>query len=429
MIKTEDLHFSYNKKEVLKGIDLNFNKGDFIGIIGPNGSGKSTLLKNISRSLKADSGLIYLDKKLLTEYKAKKLAQKLAVVPQDCRVSFNFDVYDVIMMGRHPYQKRWTSLSDQDRKIVREVMELTDTLKLKEKKINELSGGERQRVIIARALAQKPEVLLLDEPTASLDINYQGEIYDLLKSLNNSMGLTIITVSHDLNLTAQYCRRLLLLKDGMIFASGTAEEVLTEENIKSVYNTKVMIKNNPLSNRPFITLIPASDKKKEVEERSLKIHVIAGGGTAKNFLSDLSAQGYQLSIGVLNVGDADWQLAKELGIELVEAPPFEDISKDEYLQNKKLIAEADLVVLTNLPFGHGNLDNLRILEEFPDKNKICFDEIDITERDYTKGKAEVIWNTLIDDKNIQFIKNKDELFDKIKEEENSKVDNIYDQGS
>lgn len=423
MIKTENIKFSYNKEKILKGIDLNFKKGDFVGIIGPNGSGKSTLLKNISRSLHADSGTIYLDSRILSEYDSKELAQKLAVVPQDCQISFNFDVYDVIMMGRHPYQKRWSRLKERDRKIVKDVMEVTDTLKLKEKKINELSGGERQRVIIARALAQKPEILLLDEPTASLDINYQGEIYDLLKHLNSSMNLTIITVSHDLNLTAQYCKKLILLKNGNIFASGSAEEVLTEKNIERVYNTKVMIYNNPISNKPFITLIPSSEKNERNRSKNLKIHVIAGGGTAKFFLADLVKLGYKISIGVLNIGDADWQLARELGLQIIEAPPFEDISQEEIDKNQNLISKSNVIVMTDLPFGHGNLENLKILEKFPNKTKMFFNNIDIAERDYTKGKAEVIWKNLLNDDNIKLIKKKEELFNEIKELEKLKVDN------
>ncbi|MFW5889629.1 MAG: ABC transporter ATP-binding protein [Halanaerobium sp.] len=425
MIKTENLKFSYNKEEILKGINLNFKKGDFVGIIGPNGSGKSTLLKNISRSLQADSGIIYLDSRILNEYGSKELAQKLAVVPQDCQISFNFDVYDVIMMGRHPYQKRWSRLNEKDRKIVNDVMEVTDTLKLKEKKINELSGGERQRVIIARALAQKPEILLLDEPTASLDINYQGEIYDLLEHLNSSMDLTIITVSHDLNLTAQYCKKLILLKKGYIFASGSAEEVLTEKNIKEVYNTKVMIYNNPISNKPFITLIPSSDRNenKEIKNSNINIHVISGGGTAKFFLADLAKLGYEISIGVLNIGDADWQLARELGLEIVEAPPFEDISQAEIDKNKKLISKSDIIVMTDVPFGHGNLENIIILESFPNKPKIFFNNISINKRDYTKGKAGVIWNKLLNNDNIKLVKKREELFNEIKELEKLKVDN------
>lgn len=424
MLKTDNIKFSYNQKNILKGIDLQVNKGSFIGIIGPNASGKSTLLKNMSRTLIADKGKVYLDKKILNEYSSLELAKKMAVVPQNTEISFNFNVYDIIMMGRHPYQKRWSGLNNEDKRIVKEVMEVTDTLKLKNKLINELSGGERQRVIIARALAQKPDILLLDEPTSNLDINYQGEIYDLLKYLNQEFNLTIITVSHDLNLTAQYCEKLLLLKEGKIFASGSAVKVLTEENIKEVYKAEVLIKTNPISGNPFVTLMPETNNKfKKEKYKDFKIHVIAGGGTAQNFLFKLDNAGYQLSIGVLNVGDADWQVAKELGIGIVEAPPFIDISNKEIKKNKKMIEDADLLILSDVPFGHGNLANLEILLDFPEKRKIIFSNLSIEKRDYIEGKAEFIWNKILtEDKNINLLNEKDNLIKEVKEIENAEME-------
>jgi len=424
MLKTDKIEFSYNKMNILKGIDLNIQKGSFVGIIGPNASGKSTLLKNISKTLTADRGKVYLDKKVLNDYNAIELAKKMAVVPQNTEVNFNFNVYDIIMMGRHPYQRRWSSLKQKDKEIVSRIMKLTDTSKLKNKLINELSGGERQRVIIARALAQDPDVLLLDEPTSNLDINYQGEIYDLLKHLNQKFSLTIITVSHDLNLTAQYCEELLLLKDGKIFAAGTAENVLTEKNIKDVYNAEVLIKINPISGKPFVTLIPEKkDKYKNEKNKDFKIHVIAGGGTAQNFLYKLDNAGYPLSTGVLNIGDADWRAAKELGIEIVEAPPFIDVTEKEINKNRELIKKADLVILSDLPFGHGNLPNLEILLEFPKKKKILFSNLNIKKRDYIKGEAEAIWNKIIiEDENVILLKEKNELIKKINELENMEME-------
>jgi len=424
MLKTDNIKFSYNKTNIIKGIDLNIKKGSFVGIIGPNASGKSTLLKNISKTLTVDQGKVYLDKKVLNDYNSMELAKKMAVVPQNTEVNFNFNVYDIIMMGRHPYQKRWSGLKQEDKKIVKNIMELTDTLKLKNKLINELSGGERQRVIIARALAQDPDVLLLDEPTSNLDINYQGEIYGLLKHLNQKFNLTIITVSHDLNLTAQYCEELLLLKNGKIFAAGNAENVLTEKNIKKVYKAEVLIKINPISGKPFVTLIPEkNDKYKNQKNKDFKVHVIAGGGTAQKFLYKLDNEGYPLSIGVLNIGDADWQAAKELGIETVEAPPFIEITEKEINKNRKLIKKADLVILSDLPFGHGNLANLKILLEFPEKKKILFSNLNIEKRDYIKGKAAAIWNKIIiEDENVILLKEKDDLIKKINELENMEME-------
>jgi iron complex transport system ATP-binding protein len=237
--------------------------------------------------------------------------------------------------------------------------------------------------------------------------------------LNQEFNLTIITVSHDLNLTAQYCEELLLLKEGKIFASGPAEEVLTEENIKAVYNAEVIIKTNPLSEKPFVTLVPEVNRINKRELRDFRIHVIAGGGTAKKFLYKLENLGYQLSIGVLNIGDADWQAAKELGIKIVEAPPFIDISKNEIQENRKFIEKADLIILSDLPFGHGNLANLEILLDYPKKKKLLFSNLEIKKRDYIKGKAERIWNKLLEaDKNIYLLKDRSNLIKNIKKLEN-----------
>ncbi|MFW5788226.1 MAG: ABC transporter ATP-binding protein, partial [Halanaerobiales bacterium] len=294
MLEIENLKFGYKNKEVLKNINLYIKHRDFLGIIGPNGSGKSTLLKNISRIVCPNKGVVYLDDRLLQEYNNRDLAKKMAVVPQDTTLNFNFNVYDIIMMGRNPYQNRWGNISEEDKKVVKEAMCLTDTYFLRDKNINNLSGGERQRVIIARALAQKPDLLLLDEPTSSLDINYQGEIFDLLTDLNQNLDLTIIVVSHDLNLSSQYCDELILLYEGEIFEAGTPEEVLTPQNIKAVYKTEVIIKENPLTDRPYVTLIPRDYQQKcNLPGHKERIHVIAGGGAGKELLKLLHRNGYR----------------------------------------------------------------------------------------------------------------------------------------
>lgn len=264
MIKIEGLHFSYGDKRVLKEINLYLTRGDFIGIIGPNGSGKSTFLKTLSGYLPADKGVIYLDNYLLNKVSNEDLARIMAVVPQDTNVDYNFKVYDLIMMGRRPYQNRWGMVSEQDREIVSEVMEMTDTQGFSQENINKLSGGERQRVIIARALAQEPDILLLDEPTASLDINYQGEIFDLLAKLNRYRGITIILVSHDLNLSGQYCDRLILLKDGQVYKTGIPTEVLRSETIAEVYQSDVIIEENPFTGKPYLIMVPGGDRKSVV---------------------------------------------------------------------------------------------------------------------------------------------------------------------
>ncbi|WP_114458892.1 MULTISPECIES: ABC transporter ATP-binding protein [unclassified Halanaerobium] len=418
MIDIKKLEFKYGNIDILKKIDLFLEEESFVGIIGPNGSGKSTLLKNISNVLHPDKGSVLIDNILLSKYRAKDLAKKIAVVPQNTNIGFNFNVYDIIMMGRNPYQDRWGRVTNKDEEMVKRAMALTDTYSLSEKNINELSGGERQRVIIARALAQDPEILLLDEPTSNLDINYQGEIYDILSYLNKELSITIIAVSHDLNLTAQYCEKLVLLDEGQIHSVGTAEEVLTEENIAEVYSTRVIIKNNPLSNKPYVTLIPHTYKKRdEKNNRDFKIHIIAGGGTGERYMELLWQKQYKLSAGVLNQGDADWQTARRLDIEIVEAPPFVDFRSKDIEANRNCLKNADLIVVTDVPFGRGNLANLKLVSEFVETPKVLFNTAPIQERDYTNGKATDLWNKILLHKNTLILQRKDNFLSVIKKVE------------
>jgi iron complex transport system ATP-binding protein len=415
MLEIDQLNFSYRNKEILRNIDFYIERKDFLGIIGPNGSGKSTLLKNISNILKPENGLIYLDNKIMEEYKSQELARKMAVVPQNTNVNFNFTVYDLIMMGRHPYQDRWGRIEDEDKKIVREAMELTDTKQLGKKKIDQLSGGERQRVIIARALAQSPDLLLLDEPTSSLDINYQGEIFDLLSYLNQELSLTILVVSHDLNLSGQYCDELILLRDGEIYASGSPDNVLTEKNIREVYKTEVIVKENPLTERPYVTLIPKNYQTENlIKDREGKVHVIGGGGSARELLRRLYNQGYmRVSCGVLNQGDRDWKMAKKLDVEVIEIPPFAYIDEESLNKNIVKMEKAEVIIITDTPFGHGNIDNLAAVAKMNNKDIIIEEKRDFSERDYTGGKAKKYWEKILGFTNLYKADSSEQIVSKI----------------
>ena len=220
-IKVKDVDAYYGSVKVLEGMDFSAAQGELLGIIGPNGSGKTTLLRTIARILKPKTGAILLDGKQVMQMNNKEFSRKFAAVPQDTTINFEFAALDVVLMGRNPHLGRLELESEKDIDIARRCMELTHCWHLAERPVTELSGGERQLVIIARALTQEPKVLLLDEPTSHLDINYQIEIMELLKHLTAHEGLIIIAVIHDLNLAAQYCDRLVLLRNGKIFAMGT----------------------------------------------------------------------------------------------------------------------------------------------------------------------------------------------------------------
>ncbi|MBS3810627.1 MAG: ABC transporter ATP-binding protein [Halanaerobiales bacterium] len=400
MLKLKGIDFSYGEQQILHQIDFHLRENEFIGIIGPNGSGKSTLLKNISKLLDPDQGFIYLDKDLLNNYSYKDLAKKMAVVPQDSEINFNFTVYDLVMMGRNPYQDRWGRVREKDRKKVDEALQLTDTEKFKDKSIQNLSGGERQRVIIARAIVQEPELLLLDEPTASLDINYQRNIFDLISNLNNKLDMSVLAVSHDLNLISQYCDKLILINQGYIHTIGKVDEVITKENISEVYKTNVDIKYNPITERPYVIIIPHSKNIQRRKKNSFIVHLICGGGTGKDIMSILNDLNIRVSCGVLNRGDTDWAEAKRLNFEVVEIPPFAPIDNKAVQKNEKKISDADLIIVSNTPFGWGNLDNIRVLANFKDKDILFITTPEIEERDFTEGEITALFHKIKKNNNV-----------------------------
>jgi len=255
LLKVDSLSGGYAKEMVIKDVSFQIEKGDFLGIIGPNGSGKSTLLRLMSRVLTLQKGNIILEDKDITRMNLKEFCRKVAFVPQDTLINFSFSVEEIVQMGRIPHLKRLQFETRHDFLITQNALSLTDTLYLKEKEIDTLSAGERQRVIIAKALAQEPALLFLDEPTSHLDIGHQIQILDLLKKMNRQNNLTIAMVLHDLNLASEYCNRIILLNEGRIFKEGSPKEVLTYQNIETVYKTVVVVNKNPMSSKPYVVLI------------------------------------------------------------------------------------------------------------------------------------------------------------------------------
>ncbi len=255
MFYFSDVWAGYNNFEILKGVSFNIEKGDFTGIIGPNGSGKTTLLRTATKIIKPFKGEIFLEEKNIANMPLKELAAVMAVVPQDTVFTFPFRVIDVVLMGRIPYINRFGFESRKDSKIALDALEFVGALHLKDRFIDELSGGERQRVIIAKALAQEPRILFLDEPTTHLDINHQVQIFGLLRKMNKESGLTIVAILHDLNLASDYCDKLILMSGGMIKGKGAPGEVLNYKTIEDVYKTVVIVKENPLTLRPHIFLV------------------------------------------------------------------------------------------------------------------------------------------------------------------------------
>jgi len=254
MIEVNSISFRYHEDWVLQDVSFRVEKGEFVGVIGPNGSGKTTLLKILYRLLSPRKGEILFELVPMRKMDRNDIARRIAVVAQETQLLFPFSVLETVLMGRSPYLGHLMFESEKDLEIAKKAMEWTKVFPFSERPMDELSGGERKRVFIARALAQEPEVILLDEPTANLDIHHQIDFLDLILTLNRERGLTIVMASHDMNIASEFCDRLILLQDGRIYKMGTPDEVITKENIESVYGCEVWIDQNPVSGMPRINL-------------------------------------------------------------------------------------------------------------------------------------------------------------------------------
>ena len=255
IIDAQNINFSYTAKPIMEDLSLAIEEAQIVAIIGPNGSGKTTLLKIINGTLFPDSGQMLLDGKNTRLWLRKDLAKTVAIVPQETASIFSFYAEEIVLMGRFPHLSIYRFEDKKDYRIIHEAMEKTDTLAFANRRFDELSAGERQRVLIARALAQEPKILLLDESTVFLDLKHQIQFLALLRQLNVTQSLTVIFVTHDINLAAQHAGRIILLYCGKNYAIGKPAEVITAANIKEVYDVDVMVDHNPQSGLPRMTLL------------------------------------------------------------------------------------------------------------------------------------------------------------------------------
>ncbi len=252
MLSIENITIHYETRMVLRNISLSVNAGEVLALIGPNGVGKSTLLRACSGTLKPIGGRILVDGQDTHHLRVEERAKLIAVVPQAVRLPETFSVFETVLMGRTPYLGWLGRESEKDRSAVQAALERTCTLELAERPIGELSGGEQQRVLIARALAQSARTLLLDEPTAHLDLKHQASVLSLVCDLAHVENYAVLIALHDLNLAAQYADRVALLSNGAVAAIGTPEQVLTEENLSPAYGLRIAVYEHPAHGAPLI---------------------------------------------------------------------------------------------------------------------------------------------------------------------------------
>lgn len=257
LLEVKNLSFRYREQMILRDISFSVDPGEFVSVIGPNGCGKTTLIKTILKTIRPETGTILIEDKDIRTLSNKALAKRVAVVMQTIDPA-SMTVRDYVQLGRLPFFQKYQFFETRkDVDIAEKYMQLTDVARLADARINEISGGERQLASIARALTQEPALLILDEPTSHLDITHQVRILELINKLKKELSLTVLMVLHDLNLAAEYSDRLVLLskKNGQVFKAGVPEDVLTESSIREVYQTRVRVRPNPVSNKPWIFLV------------------------------------------------------------------------------------------------------------------------------------------------------------------------------
>jgi iron complex transport system ATP-binding protein len=257
MLQASHVSFAYRAgaPRVIDDVSVSVGPGELVGILGPNGSGKTTMLKMLSGTLTPSAGTIAFDRRPLSGWKRRDLARRIALVPQETHAPFDFTVLDIVLMGRYPHLGTFALEGPADLSIAKQALASTGTSAFEDRPFATLSGGEKQRVVIASALAQSPELLLLDEPTASLDLGHQLDVQLLLAGLNRDRGVTMVLSTHDLNLAAALCRHLILLRDGRVIAQGPTEEVLTPDTVRTLYGVEADVHRHPVAGHLTVTPI------------------------------------------------------------------------------------------------------------------------------------------------------------------------------
>ncbi|MGH2497320.1 MAG: ABC transporter ATP-binding protein [Ktedonobacteraceae bacterium] len=358
LLDMQGITFGYNRQPLLYDVHFQVRAGEMVGLLGPNGSGKTTLLRLISGVLRPQQGTVIVDGRDARAWGRREMARRVAVVPQEMHVPFAFTVEELVSLGRTPYARLLGSNTMEDLSIVRNALQAADIEALAGRIFNELSGGERQRVTVAMALAQRPALLLLDEPTSHLDIKYQIELLELVQRLNRETGVTVIAAMHDLNLAARYFPRLVLFQRGIV-ADATPAEVLEPHLLRRVYGINVQV--GILRGAEHISILPpgndvmADDEPQATQPR---VHIMAGGGSGELLMRALADARIPFSVGALNIGDSDHTLALRLAQDVITEQPYAPISPAVLEQVRVRLAQMAVLILCPVPVGPGNLSLL-----------------------------------------------------------------------
>ena len=389
----DDASVGYGSTAVVTSASLAVMPGEVVGLVGPNGAGKSTLLRAVTGDARLLSGGLSLNGTDASVLPAIARARLVGVVPQQVSAAFSVDAREFVTMGRHPHLPRFAVPGAHDTAVVDRALMRTDTAHLADKATDELSGGDLQRLALAQALAQEPRLLLLDEPTSHLDLNHRLQVLDLVRELAREEGIGVLAVFHDLDLAARYADRIAVVAAGRISPAQAPALVITTATVREVFGVRAVVGTDPVTGAVSVTPVLREGAVAPVARG--RVMVIGGSGSGAPFMRRLVLAGWQVSSGALNAGDADQVLACALGVEYALIPPFAPMDAQAATRVAELAGAVDAIVVAEVPFGHGNVDNLRAAVAALRAGTKLVLVGDMEGRDFTGGEAERQWSLAV----------------------------------
>ncbi|MBE6029717.1 MAG: ABC transporter ATP-binding protein [Clostridiales bacterium] len=343
-ISMDNLAVGYNGKAIIRDICIDIQKGEIVTLIGPNGAGKSTILKSITRQLSLIGGKVWYGEKNLHKMTAKEVSTKMAVVLTERLKAELMTCYDIVASGRYPYTGKLGLLTEEDERLVDEAMAAVNATEFGPKDFNAISDGQKQRVLLARAICQDPEIIILDEPTSFLDVRYKLELLSILRNMAKKKGITVIMSLHEIDLAEKISDKIICVKGDHIYRYGTPEEVFEEELIRELYS---------IDNGYFDPLMGSIELPAPAGETP-KVLVLSSGGSGVPVYRRLQKEDTPFIAGVLTENDIDYQLARLLAAEVITTPAFEIISDEAFAKAAEAVERCDRVIVTEFPIGEAN---------------------------------------------------------------------------
>ncbi|HBE9108530.1 TPA: ABC transporter ATP-binding protein [Clostridioides difficile] len=351
MLKTNNLSVGYNNKVVISNINVEVKNGEILCLLGSNGAGKTTLLRSLSKLISPIKGEIYLNGININCISRKALSKKMALVLTNRLLGDLMTVQDIVNIGRYPYTGFFGNLSKKDLIMVDEALESVDALHLKKRYFDELSDGEKQKVLVARALVQEPEIIILDEPTTHLDIKHRLELINILKKLSKEKSISVILSLHEIDIALKSCDKVALIKNNKVIAYGQPEDVVDEDIINSLYE---------LDDKNFNSLLGSV----EISNKSKnEVFIIGGGGKATPIYRAFTKKGIGLYSGIIHENDIDYEIGRTMGIKMFTESPFEPISDESFNLAIRNLNDSKIIIDTGFSVGETNKRNIDIIKE------------------------------------------------------------------